>query len=295
MTLHRLPQMFILFQLLLLGFLLSCSYAFFHAPINAQTPKKATCTLQSTFGWRSSFPLAATPVSASVTSSTFESIQADLEECILSKKQQQPNDPEQYIIELEKFHSIAEPNRSPQFFGEWHVWYTNCPPPSNGQLGPFQGTTRQVVQGAPNTSGASSLDKSQHHSYQNLLQVPPNDWLTATLDGVWEEWDGTYLDLAKHSETGRAVDLINENQREASDRTDFGATCWKVSFVELRIALFGFTVVKQQFPVGTSRIWRTTYLDDEIRIVRAGKTGRPQDEYVFYTRRSTPPPALRPL
>jgi len=96
-------------------------------------------------------------------------------------------------------------------------------------------------------------------------------------------WVRTYLDdLAMHPEIGRAVEeVVNENQRETSDQTDFGATCWKVTSVELRIALFGFMVMRQQFSVGTSRIWRTTYLDGEIRIVRAGKTGRPQDEYVF--------------
>ena len=96
-------------------------------------------------------------------------------------------------------------------------------------------------------------------------------------------WVRTYLDdLAKHPEIGRAVEeVVNENQRETSDQTDFGATCWKVTSVELRIALFGFMVMRQHFSAGTSRIWRTTYLDDEIRIVRAGKTGRPQDEYVF--------------
>jgi hypothetical protein len=100
--------------------------------------------------------------------------------------------------------------------------------------------------------------------------VPPNDWLTATLDGVWEEWNGNLL--------GTTERLLPQNE-------DCGATTWKVTFLQLQICLFGFPLFTKEFQQ-TSRVWRTTYLDNEIRIVRAGPTGRLDDEYVFYTRRT---------
>lgn len=174
-------------------------------------------------------------------------------------------DPEDLLCSLEELNAVNEPNRSPLFLGEWHVWYTNCPPPSNGQLGPFQGSAGQVIQ------------DSSTRSYQNLLAVPPNDWLTATLEGLWEDWDGVYLDNAVSTQS-----LTNK---------DWGAAHWKVTFLRLKIALLGYTVFNKEFPPRTARVWRTTYLDDEIRVVRAGKTGRREDEVVFYTKR-TPKPTL---
>lgn len=175
---------------------------------------------------------------------------------------QQKLDPVDSLRELEALNGSKEPNREDRFLGEWHVWYTNCPPPSNGQLGPFQGTSSQVIQDATTKS------------YQNLLAVPPQQWLTATLDGVWDEWDGLFLDTkSKASETG----------------TDWGATHWKVTFIQLQICLFGVPVFTKPFGPETCRIWRTTYLDDEIRVVRAGRTGRDDDAYVFYTTRTPAP------
>jgi hypothetical protein len=156
--------------------------------------------------------------------------------------------------------------------------YTNCPPPSNGQLGPFQGTAGQVIH-----------DDSDERSYQNLLKVPPNDWLTATLDGIWDEWDGKLLlgspsfsSDVMISETEEGHDIVNTRLNK---ERDWGANHWKVTFQRLRIGLFGITIFEKTFPFGTARVWRTTYLDDEIRIVRAGKTGRIADEVAFYTKR----------
>lgn len=181
-----------------------------------------------------------------------------IEETVSSGK-----DPEEYIQQLEALNSVKEPNRSSKFLGEWHVWYTNCPPPSNGRLGPFRGTAGQMV-----------VD-SRTRSYRNLLSVPPNNWLTAVLDGVWEDWDGKYLD-----------DGMND---PSTTSVDWGACHWKVTFLSLTISIFGLHILNKEFPSNTSRVWRTTYLDDEIRIVRAGKTGRREDEVVFYTRRSPTP------
>ena len=158
--------------------------------------------------------------------------------------------------------SKAKPNRSPDFLGQWHVWWTNCPPPSNGQLGPFTGTSEQMIQDA--ASG----------SYQNILRVPPNDWLMAVLDGVYEDWDGTLLDASG---------------QQATEQEDWGARHWKVTFMKLTISVFGFPLVQKEFPPDTARVWRTTFLRDNVRVVRAGKTGRTEDEVIFYTKRQPKP------
>ena len=156
---------------------------------------------------------------------------------------------------------ISEPNRSPQFLGEWHVHWTDCPPPSNGQLGPFLGTSGQFIR--------------DDGLYQNLLCVPPNDWLTAVLDGKWEDWDGRLLSM----EDGTPGEAPSKQQ-------DWGADHWKVTFVDLQISLFGWKLFRKDFPPNTSRIWRTTYMDEDTRIVRAGRTGKIEDEYLFYTKRT---------
>ena len=208
-----------------------------------------------------------TLVKLSATQATRESdvsvLQRRIEECIRRKQ-----DPEIHLQALEACNPNSSPNTSPGFFGQWHVWYTDCPPPSNGQLGPFQGTAEQVID-----QTSSESNEPQPRSYRNLLKVPPNDWLTATLDGVWTEWDGLLLDTQTLS-------------TDITSTKDLYKTHWKVTFLQLQIALFGIPIFTKQFDADTSRVWRTTYLDDEIRIVRAGKTGRLEDEVVFYTRRT---------
>jgi len=220
--------------------------------------------------WRHDVILLAASASTSVVTvkDDVATLSAQIEECV-GKGQ----DPEAWLCRLEALNSNPQPNRDPDFLGAWHVWYTNCPPPSNGQLGPFQGTASQIVHDATT------------RSYQNLLAVPPNDWLTATLDGVWEDWDGVFLD----DDEGDKDDTKEKVAAGTKDATDWGANHWKVTFVRLKIALFKFVLVNKEFPPDTARVWRTSYLDDEIRIVRAGKTGRREDEVVFYTKRTPPP------
>lgn len=178
----------------------------------------------------------------------------------IDKVLSQNQSPESLLKRLESMNACKEPNRSLSHNGLWHVWYTNCPPPSNGKLGPFEGSAQQFI-------------PTEGQGYQNLLNV--NDWLTATLDGVWEEWDGQ---------------LLVEGPFDATRTSrDWGAEHWKVTFRTLQIALFGFPLFTKTFPAGTSRIWRTTFLDDDVRVVRAGKTGCIDDEVVFYTKRTQPP------
>lgn len=169
---------------------------------------------------------------------------------------QQQQQVEKSLQQLEATCTLKAPANSPLVDGSWIVDYTTAPPPSNGQLGPFKGIARQVV----------SLEDG---TYRNLLTVPPNDWLTASLDATWTEWDGIYLD---------------EKSPEQDTTPDIGGSCWKVTFESLTIRLFALALFTQEFD-NTQRIWRTTYVDDETRIVRAGRTGRQDDEMTFYMTR----------
>jgi hypothetical protein len=111
-------------------------------------------------------------------------------------------------------------------------------------------------------------------TYRNLLSVPPNDWLTASLDATWAEWDGVYLD---DDDDDDATEVSNASQNA-------GGSCWKVTFQSLTIRLFGIPLFTKIFD-GVERVWRTTYVDDKTRIVRAGRTGREDDEMFFYMTR----------
>jgi len=175
---------------------------------------------------------------------------------------QQRAEVHQLLTKLESLCPLSEPTRDPRMEGSWIVEYTDAPPPSNGQL-LFKGIAKQVIDLQSKTYrnelyvGGSGVDKDE------------NAWLSAILDARWEEWDGVYLD-----ESGCV-----------SDETDVGGSTWKVDFESITLSLFQRPLFKQQFSAGTSRTWRMSYLDDDTRIVRAGKTGRGEDDWIFYMRR----------
>ncbi|KAL3768973.1 hypothetical protein ACHAW5_005541 [Stephanodiscus triporus] len=187
------------------------------------------------------------------------------------------------LSNLEALNSLSEPARDARMEGSWVVHYTDAPPPSNGQFGIFRGIAKQVI---------DLKDKR----YRNELYVggggsstgPNNDggdvqgaWLTAVLDASWNEWDGVYLDSADVEIQSSSLD---NNERKYVGE-DHGATTWKVDFVSLTLSIFHVPIFTQQFKKGTSRTWKMTYLDDDTRIVRAGKTGRGQDDWIFYMKR----------
>lgn len=164
-----------------------------------------------------------------------------------------------------------EPARSPLMDGPWIVLYTDAPPPSNGQLGPLKGVAKQVIDLKKGTYknelyvGGSGVDQDQ------------NAWVSAVLEATWKEWDGVYLD---------ANDIDSSNIDSDNDSTiDHGATTWRVDFVSLTLSIFQVPIFTQTFQEGTARTWKMTYLDDDTRIVRAGKTGRGEDDWIFYMRR----------
>ena len=130
----------------------------------------------------------------------------------------------------------------------------------------------------------------QDGTYKNELYIggsgddeDENAWLSAVLVASWKEWDGVYLDSDSDSDEGSS-----SKEEEASNNTnviDYGANTWRVDFISLTLSLFQIPLFTQNFKAGTARTWKMTYLDDETRIVRAGKTGRDDDDWVFYMRR----------
>jgi hypothetical protein len=168
--------------------------------------------------------------------------------------------------------ALSAPARDARMEGPWIVLYTDAPPPSNGQLGFLKGIAKQVI----------DLNEG---TYRNELYVggdgadeDENAWLSAILDATWCEWDGVYLDGDSAEDGGGGNDAVAEEK-------DPGATTWKVDFESITLSVFGVSIFTQRFEAGTSRTWGVSYLDDDTRIVRAGKTGRGEDDWIFYMRR----------
>lgn len=209
------------------------------------------------------------------------------------------------LCDLESKCLLDAPARDPRMGGKWKVLYTNAPPPSNGQLGPFIGMARQFV----DLKGGS---------YVNILEVDPQKWLRAELKAKWFEWDGSLLeyDTNKNENAIDSDDYLEQEPKveivvkgENNDvftsvkslisnfnslgnafgvnkmsEVDYGATCWRVDFESLSIQVFGIPIVTKKFE-NTSRVWRMSYVDDDTRIVRAGRSGEKDDEFVFYMTR----------
>ena len=146
-------------------------------------------------------------------------------------------------------------------------------------MGFFKGIAKQVI----DLSG---------RRYRNELYVGGSGvdgdegaWLTAVLDAKWEEWDGIYLDSNEDKDNNSGGTSHDVLESTAEQNIDHGATTWKVDFESITLSLFQVPLFTQQFKAGTSRTWKMTYLDDDTRIVRAGKTGRGEDDWIFYMRR----------
>mmetsp|Transcript_39737 Transcript_39737/g.69880 ORF Transcript_39737/g.69880 Transcript_39737/m.69880 type:complete len:296 (-) Transcript_39737:78-965(-) len=176
------------------------------------------------------------------------------------------------LSNLESLCPLSEPARDARMEGPWIVLYTDAPPPSNGQLGFWKGVAKQVI----------DLEKKR---YRNELYVggggadgDEGAWLGAVLDARWDEWDGVYLENEGGGSGSGSV---------AAEEDDPGATTWKVDFESITLSLFQIPIFTQQFKAGTARTWRMSYLDDDTRIVRAGKTGRGEDDWIFYMRRGS--------
>ena len=270
--------------LVLVGVVLSCADAW----LTIAPPARPTC----------SFPLSATSsvvvqplAEAEEKTTTSAFLKSILAKQIQTKKQsytkQQRQDLQQTLQMLEATSSDNSPARSKLVQGTWKVQYTTAPPPSNGVLGIFQGVARQRVE----------LDTNK---YCNLLSVG-KDWITAELMAKWEEWDGVVLVDSKNDGKWKGDGVGDEEEVTRSEpkptwmdsfffkmprKPDYGATCWLVTFETIEICLFGVSIMKQKFD-NVQRVWRTTYVDHDTRIVRAGRTGKRDDEMVFYMTRES--------
>ena len=138
------------------------------------------------------------------------------------------------ITRLEKLNPTPNPALSPLVDGNWRVVYSTAPPPSNGSLGPFKGTAFQDISLADN-------------SYANVLTVPPNDWLGATLVAGWK--------------------ALKSDDNDDDDEQRL----WVVDFKSVTVRLFGFDLFTKTF-TDTTRVWDQTYVDDDTRVVRAART-----------------------
>ena len=56
---------------------------------------------------------------------------------------------------------------------------------------------------------------------------------------------------------------------------------WKVIFDTLSVYVLGKRVVEKPFPPGQTGIWRMTYLDDKMRVLRASGSNTPETENVY--------------
>ena len=92
--------------------------------------------------------------------------------------------------------------------------------------------------------------ESEGARYRNVLSVPPNSWLAVTLRARYEVLDA---EDASEDEVGRT---------------------WKVCFEDVGVRVFDrFEPVRKTFESEkTTRIWRTTYVDEDVRVVRAART-----------------------
>lgn len=153
------------------------------------------------------------------------------------------------VEELEGRNPTERPALSDRMNGFWRMHYTDFSPPatSSGKLGPFIGEVYQDLYPTNQTSNSGVI--------KNILRItfPP------------------------------IVGALVAKQRIVADDT------WSIEFQRLSNKIADFI----QLPIGTSfppgsqiRLWQITYLDDDLRIMRAGRLPlRPDESFIFIFRR----------
>lgn len=152
------------------------------------------------------------------------------------------------VEELEGRNPTERPALSDRMSGFWRMHYTDFSPPatSSGKLGPFIGEVYQDLYPTNQTSSSGVIE--------NILRItfPP------------------------------IVGALVAKQRIVADDT------WSIEFQRLSNKIADFI----QLPIGTFppgsqiRLWQITYLDDDLRIMRAGRLPLRCDEsFIFIFRR----------
>lgn len=125
---------------------------------------------------------------------------------------------------------------------------------------------------------------------------PPSNGRLGPISGVATQVLDTrrmsYLNVLD-AELGGAVDL---KVTLSAQWAELSPTKWKVSFIDIAFEFGGAVLLRKQFPDGSTRIWHTSYVDADTRIVRAGvgdglvggkKADGPDDDVLFYMTRPT--------
>lgn len=57
----------------------------------------------------------------------------------------------------------------------------------------------------------------------------------------------------------------------------------RITFEKISNSIFGFKLPEKEFPKGKQvRIWKITYLDDDLRVMRAGRPENMESEYFLF-------------
>ena len=135
--------------------------------------------------------------------------------------------------------------------GPSRVLYTTAPNPSNGVL--FGLGAISLVWG-----NAYQIIDTKKSKYVNQINLPYGAKIKLIADYV--EWDG-----------------------RSSDNFD-STNAWFVTFRDIGLYLSDSPdpVFKKEFPPSTTRVWKFGYVDElGFRVVMAGRTGDPADDYLF--------------
>lgn len=152
------------------------------------------------------------------------------------------------VEDLERRNPTERPALSNRMNGFWRMHYTDFSPPatSSGKLGPFIGEVYQDLYPTNQTSSSGVI--------KNILRInfPP------------------------------IVGALVAKQRIVADDT------WSIEFQRLSNKIADFIQLPiSTFPPGSQiRLWQIIYLDDDLRIMRAGRLPLRRDEsFIFIFRR----------
>ncbi len=170
---------------------------------------------------------------------------------------EQRNDINACVQQLEKLNPTKRPALASSLLkGRWKMIYTDIPiAPSNGKLGPFIGKV-----------------------YQDLVPATSKN----TKDGYIKN----ILDLSS---------IINGEL--CAIQSIYSDDTWRIDFDYVENKFFGIPFQKKEFPpIGTegsqTRFWKLQYLDEDLRILRAGilpnksnnaKLRTENEDYLFIT------------
>lgn len=174
---------------------------------------------------------------------------------------------ETLVSQIEKNNPTKSPSTSDLMNGYWRLLYTDFDPPaeSSGKLGPFVGDVFQDLNskklliknilkvGFPSIIGALTAN----------LSIPNgNTWYVIILLFL--------IDVLQQSLNTRIHSIYRE-----------------IEFDRVENSIFGIPLPSKVFPPKSQiRVWRITYLDQDLRIMRAGRPeSKPSEYFIFILRR----------